>query len=69
MILIAYRHGLRASVLTDLRWDQVDFKRANLQVRRVKSGTPTRIPCKATRCVRYAGSRKSRSPAAVRVHS
>ena len=25
MILVAYRHGLRASELTDLRWDQIDF--------------------------------------------
>jgi type 1 fimbriae regulatory protein FimB/type 1 fimbriae regulatory protein FimE len=25
MILLAYRHGLRASELVDLRWDQVDF--------------------------------------------
>ena len=25
MILVAYRHGLRASKLTDLWWDQVDF--------------------------------------------
>ena len=25
MILVAYRHGLRASELVDLRWDQVDF--------------------------------------------
>src|SRR5262245_15767152 len=26
MILLAYRHGLRASELVDLRWDQVDFE-------------------------------------------
>jgi integrase len=25
MILVAYRHGLRASELVDLRWDQIDF--------------------------------------------
>ena len=25
MILVAFRHGLRASELTDLRWDQIDF--------------------------------------------
>ena len=39
MILIAYRHGLRASEVIDLRWDQVDFSRAALHVRRVKQGT------------------------------
>jgi integrase len=36
MILIAYRHGLRASEVCDLRWDQVDFNGATLHVRRVK---------------------------------
>src|SRR5689334_22961593 len=39
MILVAYRHGLRASELTDLRWDQVDFATATLHVRRVKQGS------------------------------
>jgi integrase len=36
MVLLAYRHGLRASELCDLRWDQVDFNSAVLHVRRVK---------------------------------
>ena len=44
MILIAYRHGLRASELTDLRWDQVDFRTARLRVRRIKQGTPSTHP-------------------------
>ena len=44
MILVAYRHGLRASELTDLRWEQVDFRTASLHVRRVKQGTPSTHP-------------------------
>ena len=44
MILVAYRHGLRASELVDLRWDQVEFRTANLHVRRVKQGTPSTHP-------------------------
>lgn len=44
MILVAYRHGLRASELTDLRWDQVEFTTATLHVRRVKHGTPSTHP-------------------------
>ena len=44
MILVAYRHGLRASELVDLRWDQIDFYRATLAVRRVKAGTPATHP-------------------------
>ena len=41
MILVAYRHGLMASELVDLRWDQVDFATATLHVRRVKQGSPS----------------------------
>jgi integrase len=44
MILIAFRHGLRASELVDLRWEQVDLDRAVLHVRRVKQGTPSVHP-------------------------
>jgi site-specific recombinase XerD len=44
MILLAFRHGLRASEVIDLRWDQVDFNQAVLHVRRVKNGTPATHP-------------------------
>lgn len=44
MILIAFRHGLRASEAIDLRWDQIDFNRAVLHVRRAKQGTPSVHP-------------------------
>jgi integrase len=44
MILVAYRHGLRVSELVDLRWDQIDFDRATLAVRRAKRGTPSTHP-------------------------
>jgi integrase len=44
MILLAFRHGLRASELIDLRWEQVDLDGAVLHVRRVKSGTPATHP-------------------------
>ena len=44
MILVAYRHGLRVSELTDLRWDQIDFNAATLHVRRAKRGTPATHP-------------------------
>jgi integrase len=44
MILLAFRHGLRAAELCDLRWDQVEFKAAVLHVRRVKNGTPSTHP-------------------------
>ena len=45
MILIAFRHGLRAAELVDLRWDQIDLGRnAVLHVRRVKNGMPSVHP-------------------------
>lgn len=44
MILTAFRHGLRACELVDLRWDQIDFDTANLAVRRAKRGTPATHP-------------------------
>jgi len=44
MILVAYRHGLRAAELADLRWDQIDFATATLHVRRVKQGSPSTHP-------------------------
>ena len=46
MILIAYRHGLRAIEICDLEWSQqVEFGRnATLHVRRVKNGTPAAHP-------------------------
>jgi integrase len=37
MVLVAFRHGLRASELVDLRWDQ-------LHVRRLKNGSPATHP-------------------------
>ena len=44
MVLAAYRHGLRASELVDLRWSQVDFTSAALHVRRAKQGAPSTHP-------------------------
>ena len=44
MALVAYRHGLRASELVDLRWEQVDYRTGSLHVRRVKQGSPSVHP-------------------------
>ena len=41
---VAYRHGLRASEVCDLRWEQIDWNSATLHVRRVKSGKPSTHP-------------------------
>ena len=65
MILVAYRHGLRAK-LVDLRWDQINFATATLHVRRVKQGTLRPIRFSATNCGPYAGYSGSRN--GIRVH-
>src|SRR5262249_111275 len=44
MILLAFRHGLRASELCDLQWTQVDFNHARGAVTGVKHGTPSTHP-------------------------
>lgn len=44
LILVAYRHGLRVSEATNLRWDQIDFKSARLHVNRLKGGTSATHP-------------------------
>jgi integrase len=44
MILIAYRHGLRASEVCDLQWHQVELSAGRLHVRRSKRGTPSVHP-------------------------
>ena len=44
MILITYRHGLRASEVCDLQWHQVELGAGRLHVRRTKRGTPSVHP-------------------------
>ena len=44
MVLIAFRHGLRAAELVELRWDQIDLEHAILHVRKLKNGSPATHP-------------------------
>ena len=44
LILVAYRHGLRASELCELEWSQINWQEATLHVRRVKNGKPATHP-------------------------
>src|SRR5499426_3989718 len=37
-ILLAYRHGLRASELCALKWSQIDLRHGKLHVNRAKGG-------------------------------
>jgi integrase len=44
VVLIAYRHGLRAAELVTLHWDSVDFTHGRLHVRRIKGGSESVHP-------------------------
>ena len=44
VLFLAYRHGLRAAELVDLRWEQIDLEHALLHVRRLKNGSPATHP-------------------------
>ena len=44
LILVIYRHGLRASEACDLEWSQIDFDTATMHVRRLKNGKPATHP-------------------------
>ena len=44
MILLAFRHGLRASELCELQWSQIELNAGRLHVRRSKKGTPSVHP-------------------------
>src|SRR5258708_32440713 len=44
MVLVAYRHGMRASEVCSLEWHQIELDQGRLHVRRVKRGTPSVHP-------------------------
>ena len=44
MISLAWHHGLRVSELIALRWSDIDWKRADIAVTRLKNGKNTRQP-------------------------
>jgi len=44
MILIAFRHGLRASELCGLQWSDIEFETGTLHLRRAKGGTTATHP-------------------------
>lgn len=44
LIMMAYRHGLRASELIALRWDAIDLKAGTIHVSRIKHGKESTHP-------------------------
>src|SRR5262249_47897303 len=64
MILLGYRHGLRASELCDLQWSQVDFHAGTLRVNRRKQGSPSTHPLRGdeARALRRLQRENEQSP-------
>jgi integrase len=59
LVMVAYRHGLRAAEIAGLQWDQVEFGRSpRLHVRRVKGGTPSVHPIHGDELRMLTGLRK-----------
>lgn len=44
LIMLGFRHGLRASEIVSLRWQQIDLKAGTLHVNRLKNGAPSIHP-------------------------
>lgn len=44
MIMLAFRHGLRASEVCDLKWEQFDLGQGTVHVNRLKNGIPSVHP-------------------------
>jgi type 1 fimbriae regulatory protein FimE len=57
-ILLAYRHGLRAAELCQLRWSQIDLRHGRLHVNRAKGGIESVHPCMGPSCGRYGHCRE-----------
>ncbi len=64
LILITFRHGLRASELCELQWSDVEFETGNLHLRRAKGGVTSTHPLRgdeirALRALKKKGADKS----------
>ena len=46
MISLAYHHGLRVTELVELRWNAIDFKRADIAINRLKGSKSNRQPAR-----------------------
>ena len=44
IVLVTYRHGLRASEVCDLQWHQIELDQGRMHVHRAKNGTPSVHP-------------------------
>jgi integrase len=65
-VLLAYRHGLRATELVSLMWSQIDLRGATLMVSRAKGGFNTEHPLRSIE-LRLLGRLRRENPEAAYV--
>jgi type 1 fimbriae regulatory protein FimB/type 1 fimbriae regulatory protein FimE len=63
MILIAYRHGLRAAEIVALRWDSVDFTHSRIHVARIKGSAESVHPLSGRELRALRRLQREQSPA------
>ena len=63
LVLIAYRHGLRAAELVTLRWEAIDFAHGRLHVNRAKNGSPAAHPLSGRELRALRRLRREQEPA------
>ena len=63
MVLVAYRHGLRASEIVDLRWEQMDFRISHASHPSGQAGhAQARIRSLGTSCAPCGGFKREQEP-------
>jgi len=62
LVLLMVRHGLRVGEAVELRWDQIDFGKAHLHVRRLKNGIASVHPIQADELRALRRLRKEQGP-------
>jgi len=63
MVLVAYRHGLRAGELITLRWDAIDFAHGRLHVSRLKGSSESVHPLSGRELRALRRLRREQDPA------
>jgi integrase len=63
MVLVAYRHGLRAGELVTLRWDVIDFAHGRLHVSRLKGSSESVHPLSGRELRALRRLRREQDPA------
>ena len=63
MVLVAYRHGLRAGELVTLRWDTIDFAHGRLHASRLKGSSESVHPLSGRELRALRRLRREQDPA------